>query len=184
MRYLYCVSYYGLFVAYQVMSSCPVCHHRINISMFFGSIHPIFHNLCSISQKMTCRGTTAVQVSWFLSGCYNLTTCQCLLSGAPCLVSRTRGWRRRTRQSWWLKTVSVVVVGWCVFSFEDGVLVVLFVLLCCSARLSHMIIKSWCYRNFWLSWTLPDWLELCLHKDWQQLQTGNVAVRRVHRLRR
>lgn len=79
-----------LFVAYQVMSSCPVCHHRINISMFFGSKHPVFHNLCSISQKMTCRGTTAVQVSSFISGCYNQTTCQCLLPGAPRQVIRTR----------------------------------------------------------------------------------------------
>lgn len=90
MRYLYSVSYYGVFVAYQVTSSCPVCHHRINISMFFASKHPIFHNSCSISQKMTCRGTTAIQVSSFISGCYNQTTCQCLLPGAPRQVIRTR----------------------------------------------------------------------------------------------
>lgn len=88
--FVLCFLLYACFYAYQVTSSCHVCHHRINISMFFGSKHPIFHNLCFISQKMTCRGTTAVQVSSFISGCYNQTTCQCLLPGAPRQVIRTR----------------------------------------------------------------------------------------------
>lgn len=189
----------GVFLTLYCVSNITACLLRtrwghpvpcVNISMFFGSKHPIFHNLCSISQKMTCRGNTAVQVLTKQHVSVSTHSSQVLLDRwrePVCLSAQTtaRPFSPDSRRFWFClvnKSHFFLQIGPQVcrplhmlhnpthsFTLDIKFRVCSkkssttsqkftpslpaprgFQIKMSSARLSRVIIKSWCHRNFWL----------------------------------